>query len=77
MTGMEFRESTALISPKCDVKVVPNMVFIVYVGLQGWKNPAAKDEQSKTSAVLLSDTVLISAVSKFCIGNMKLLFKLC
>lgn len=61
MTGLEFRESTALISPKCDAKVVPNMVFVVYVGLQGWKNPAAKDEQSKTSAVLLSDTVLISA----------------
>lgn len=39
------------------------MVFIVYVGLQGLKNLAAKDEQSKTSAVLLSDTVLVSAVS--------------
>ncbi|KAK6109487.1 FACT complex subunit SPT16 N-terminal lobe domain family protein [Brugia pahangi] len=61
LTGLEFRESTALISPRSDVEVVPNMVFIVYVGLQGLKNLAAKDEQSKTSAVLLSDTVLISA----------------
>ncbi|VIO99589.1 metallopeptidase family M24 containing protein [Brugia malayi] len=61
LTGLEFRESTALISPRSDVEVVPNMVFIVYVGLQGLKNLTAKDEQSKTSAVLLSDTVLISA----------------
>ncbi|MCP9260749.1 FACT complex subunit SPT16 [Dirofilaria immitis] len=58
LTGLEFRESTVLISPRSDVEVVPNMVFIVYVGLQGLENLAAKDEQSKTSAVLLSDTVL-------------------
>ncbi|KAM3716189.1 FACT complex subunit [Dirofilaria immitis] len=61
LTGLEFRESTVLISPRSDVEVVPNMVFIVYVGLQGLENLAAKDEQSKTSAVLLSDTVLVSA----------------
>uniref|UniRef100_A0A914RT68 FACT complex subunit n=1 Tax=Parascaris equorum TaxID=6256 RepID=A0A914RT68_PAREQ len=50
-----------LISPKCEMVVKPNMVFVVYVGLQGLTNSEAKDEQSKTSALLLSDTVLISA----------------
>ncbi|VDK53284.1 unnamed protein product [Gongylonema pulchrum] len=61
LTGLEFRESAALISPKCEIEIRPNMVFIVCVGLHGLVNPEAKDEQSKTSAVLLSDTVLISA----------------
>ncbi|VDM97408.1 unnamed protein product [Thelazia callipaeda] len=61
LTGLEFRESTALISPKCDLEVQPNMVFVIYLGLQGLKNPNAKDERSKISALLLSDTVLICA----------------
>uniref|UniRef100_F1KW31 FACT complex subunit n=2 Tax=Ascaris suum TaxID=6253 RepID=F1KW31_ASCSU len=61
LTGLEFRESSMLISPKCEMIVEPNMVFVVYVGLQGLTNSEAKDEQSKTSALLLSDTVLISA----------------
>lgn len=60
LTGLEFRESTMLISPKCEAKVRANMVFVVYVGLQGLKNEAAEDEQSKTAALLLSDTVLVS-----------------
>lgn len=38
------------------------MVFVVYVGLQGLENADAKDEQSKITALLLSDTVLVSKV---------------
>ncbi|VDM37361.1 unnamed protein product [Toxocara canis] len=61
VTGLEFRESSMLISPKCEMVVKPNMVFVVFVGLQSLKNAEAKDEQSKTSALLLSDTVLVAA----------------
>lgn len=65
MTGLEFRESSFLISPKCEEEVKANMVFVVYVGLQGMENADAKDEQSKVTALLLSDTVLVSKVSQF------------
>lgn len=44
------------------------MVFVVYVGLQDLKNPDAKDNESKSAALLLSDTVLISSVSLFFIS---------
>lgn len=60
LTGLEFRESSFLISPKCEEEVKANMVFVVYVGLQGMENADAKDEQSKVTALLLSDTVLVS-----------------
>lgn len=63
-----------LISPKCEMIVEPNMVFVVYVGLQGLTNSEAKDEQSKTSALLLSDTVLISAVPFYLFVYLSLYF---
>lgn len=63
LTGLEFRESSALISPKCNMEVSPNMIFVVYVGAQGLKNSSASDERAKVAAILLSDTVLITAVS--------------
>ncbi|VDN50299.1 unnamed protein product [Dracunculus medinensis] len=61
LTGLEFRESFMLISPKCELEIKENMVFVVYVGLQDLKNPDAKDNESKSAALLLSDTVLISS----------------
>ncbi|MFH4974936.1 hypothetical protein AB6A40_001645 [Gnathostoma spinigerum] len=60
LSGLEFRESSMLISPKCEAVVAPNMIFVVYIGLQNLTNSKAKDDEDKTSAILLSDTVLIS-----------------
>ena len=63
ITGLEFREPAYLIGPKCEEEVQANMVFIVVVGLQNLTNDGAKDAQSKTTALLISDTVLVNAVS--------------
>ncbi|KAI6232490.1 FACT complex subunit [Aphelenchoides besseyi] len=58
-TGIEFRDSQLLISDKCQQRVKPNMTFVVILGVQNFSNPKAKDSESKTASIFLSDTVLI------------------
>uniref|UniRef100_A0A1I7YJM3 FACT complex subunit n=1 Tax=Steinernema glaseri TaxID=37863 RepID=A0A1I7YJM3_9BILA len=60
-TGVEFRESTMLINSKCQAIIKPDMIFVIYLGLQNIENSSAKEEQGKKAAILLSDTIRISA----------------
>ncbi|KAK0427999.1 hypothetical protein QR680_010535 [Steinernema hermaphroditum] len=60
-TGFEFRESSLLINSKCQTVIKPDMVFVIYLGLQNLENAGAKDDQGKTAAILLSDTIRITA----------------
>ncbi|TKR75725.1 hypothetical protein L596_016976 [Steinernema carpocapsae] len=60
-TGFEFRESSLLINSKCQAVIKPDMIFVIYLGLQNLANPTAKDDHGKTAALLLSDTVRVKA----------------
>ncbi|KAE9420524.1 hypothetical protein Angca_003055 [Angiostrongylus cantonensis] len=60
VTGIEFREGSLTISPKCEEKVCPGMIFIVSVGIEGLTNTKAKDDAGKNVTIALSDTVLVN-----------------
>lgn len=57
--GIEFRESSLLIAPKCTALVRKGMVFNVYVGLSGLTNKEAADKEGKVYALFIGDTVLV------------------
>lgn len=58
--GIEFRESTLMIGPKCTATVKKNMVFNVCVGLAGLTNKEASDKEGKTYALFIGDTVTVN-----------------
>lgn len=59
--GIEFREGSISIGPKCNAIVKKNMVFNAQVGLTGLINKEATDKEGKTYALLLGDTVMVNA----------------
>lgn len=58
--GIEFRESTLLISAKSDCRVEKGMVFNINVGFSDLENPDAKDSESKKYALFIGDTVIVT-----------------
>jgi len=64
--GIEFRESTLLISAKSDCRVEKGMVFNINVGFSDLENPDAKDSESKKYALFIGDTVIVTDVSLPC-----------
>lgn len=58
--GIEFRESSLLISPKCNAVVKKGMVFNVYVGLSNLTNKEATDKEGKVYALFIGDTVVVN-----------------
>lgn len=58
--GIEFRESSMIIGPKCSAVAKKNMVFNVYVGLSGLSNKDATEKEGKIYALFLGDTVIIN-----------------
>ena len=60
-TGLEFRETSLMLSPKCDAVLVPGMVFNVATGLADLVNPsAAEGARDRLYALLLADTAAVS-----------------
>uniref|UniRef100_U5EVZ2 FACT complex subunit n=1 Tax=Corethrella appendiculata TaxID=1370023 RepID=U5EVZ2_9DIPT len=59
-TGIEFRENSITISPKCVAVLKKGMIFNVNVGLSGLENKEASDKESKIYALFIGDTVLIN-----------------
>merc|ERR1711936_752804 len=55
--GVEFRESSLVIGPNCDLTVKAGMVFNVNVGLTGIKEKSAKDGKSREVALFIGDTI--------------------
>lgn len=55
--GIEFRESSLIIGPKCNAVIKKNMVFNVYVGLSGLTNKEASDKEGKVYALFVGDSV--------------------
>ncbi len=58
--GIEFRESSIIIGPKCNAIVKKGMVFNVYVGLSPLTNKDATDREGKTYALFIGDTVIVN-----------------
>lgn len=58
--GIEFRESSLIIGPKCTAIARKNMVFNVCVGLAGLPNKEASEKEGKTYALFLGDTVIVN-----------------
>ncbi|XP_034481273.1 FACT complex subunit spt16 isoform X2 [Drosophila innubila] len=57
--GLEFRENSIVIGPKCQALIKKNMVFNLHVGISNLTNPDAADKEGKTYALFIGDTVLV------------------
>ncbi|XP_017471590.1 PREDICTED: FACT complex subunit spt16 isoform X1 [Rhagoletis zephyria] len=57
--GIEFRENSIVIGPKCHAEVKKNMVFNVNVGIANLTNSDASEKEGKTYALFIGDTVLV------------------
>lgn len=60
--GIEFREASLLIGPKCTATVQKGMTFNIHIGFSDIKNDASSDDGGKKYALFLGDTVLINEV---------------
>ncbi|XP_063704152.1 FACT complex subunit spt16 [Culicoides brevitarsis] len=58
--GIEFRENSLVIGPKCSAIVQKGMIFNVNVGISGIENKEASDKEGKTYALFIGDTVLVN-----------------
>ena len=64
VTGIEFREGSLLINPKCPLRAQKGMVFNVNVGFAGLSNPSADDQAGRSYALFVGDTVLVGEVGR-------------
>lgn len=58
--GIEFRENSVTIGPKCGAILKKNMVFNLYVGLSNLTNKDATDKAGKVYALFIADTVIVN-----------------
>lgn len=58
--GLEFRDNSLVIGPKCTAALRKGMVFNLNVGLSGLKNDKPADKESKIVALFIGDTVLVN-----------------
>jgi nucleosome binding factor SPN SPT16 subunit len=59
-TGLEFRENTLSLGPKCDATIPAGTAFNVTTGLADMVNPAvAEGARGRQFALLLADTVIV------------------
>jgi len=61
--GLEFRENSIVIGPKCQALLKKNMVFNLHVGISNLINPDATDKEGKNYALFIGDTVLVGEQS--------------
>ncbi|KAJ3168301.1 FACT complex subunit spt16 [Geranomyces variabilis] len=58
--GIQFRESTFILSPKHSAKLKAGMVLSITVGFQNLTNPSATDPRSQTYALAITDTYVVT-----------------
>ena len=58
-TGLEFREASLVLSPKCEALIQPGMVFAISTGLS--ELPSVDGMKGSTYVLLLSDTAVVLA----------------
>ncbi|EDW79049.1 uncharacterized protein Dwil_GK10599, isoform A [Drosophila willistoni] len=61
--GLEFRENSIVIGPKCQALIKKNMIFNLHVGISNLNNPEAADKEGSTYALFVGDTVLVGEQS--------------
>ena len=64
VTGIEFREGSLLLSPKCHMPARRGMTFNISVGLAGLRNQQSEVSSGQTYALFIGDTVVIGEVSE-------------
>ncbi|KAL7031963.1 hypothetical protein ACKWTF_007185 [Chironomus riparius] len=60
--GLEFRDNSLQIGPKCTALIKKGMVFNVNVGLANLENKNSSDKEGKILALFIGDTVLVNDV---------------
>lgn len=58
--GLEFRDNSLVIGPKCSAKLKKGMIFNINIGLANLDNKNASDKEGKTIALFIGDTVLVN-----------------
>lgn len=58
--GLEFRDNSLIIGPKCAAVLKKGMVFNLNMGLSGLTNKEATDKEGKILALYIGDTVLVN-----------------
>uniref|UniRef100_A0A336MRE7 FACT complex subunit n=1 Tax=Culicoides sonorensis TaxID=179676 RepID=A0A336MRE7_CULSO len=58
--GIEFRENSLVIGPKCTAVVQKGMIFNVNVGISNIENKDSNDKEGKVYALFIGDTVLVN-----------------
>lgn len=58
--GIEFKESSLIIGPKCNAVLKKGMVFNLNIGLSHLTNRDASDKEGKTYALFIGDTILVN-----------------
>lgn len=61
--GIEFRENSLVIGPKCSAIVQKGMIFNVNVGISNIENKDSSDKEGKSYALFIGDTVLVNEES--------------
>lgn len=59
-TGIEFREGSLLIGPKTTAVARKGMIFNLAIGFSDLRNDKATDDEGKTYALFLADTVIVN-----------------
>ncbi|XP_050309696.1 FACT complex subunit spt16 [Anthonomus grandis grandis] len=58
--GIEFKESSLIIGPKCNAVLKKGMVFNLNLGLSNLVNSEASEKEAKTYALFIGDTIVIN-----------------
>ncbi len=58
--GLEFRDNSLVIGPKCTATLAKGMVFNLNVGVSGLTNKNASDKEGKVIAIFIGDTVMVN-----------------
>lgn len=58
--GLEFRDNSLVIGPKCTAVLKKGMIFNLNMGLSGLTNKDATDKEGKILALYIGDTILIN-----------------
>lgn len=58
--GIEFRENSIIIGPKCNAVARKGMIFNIYIGLSNLINKEAAEKEGKAYALVLGDTAIVT-----------------
>lgn len=58
--GLEFRDNSLTIAPKCFAVLKKGMIFNLNIGISGLENKNASDKEGKTIALFIGDTVMVN-----------------